>query len=532
MKIIAFHNREDIAVLLAEVEQITQVKIETAQNIGEFEKKVKKGKFDVAVVLDQFFEAAAEVLLNGEKAPKTICVLLQNEEDLSRFLRLGVAETNVEYLPFNPLTFLVKLKGLQTNILHIKEAIAKGHINFDFYRFGLFNVLNVLTGTDKSFFLSVKDDETDEVLYSLHIERGQVVGANTDLQKIIDVNLDDGIPKRVAKDPLEYPDAVNFKNTVHLYRSLLAGQLVAEGEVSEVAEEETEMELPLAEEIEDNAPPKALEPTPEEIEEVEEEVEEGLEPVRIESLRINPFRERRVYSFPYKNYLIFSQPYEALGGGKNAICVIPTMDDYTLATVKILRVKNRRLKFLTCPLIKNFLKLHGFKEENFAPTSDVAVYQFPFLSSKFECAFHFSNGILITGNLFGSYVSRNVPYLKEVFLSHLRVFHRANISSRGKLDDALVALGYIVENLQYIIPAFGYPIPKSTISPAYEELKKLKLSEDYVYLDSSLTELKKILNKDFRSFEEFLEVLKKEKPEVLFNLMDEMDALDIVPFEF
>ena len=89
MKIIAFHNREDIAALLGEVEAITQVKIERAENIEEFKEKVLEEDYDAVVVLDNFFESAITVLLNHPKVSKTVCILVQDDENLNQFLRLG-----------------------------------------------------------------------------------------------------------------------------------------------------------------------------------------------------------------------------------------------------------------------------------------------------------------------------------------------------------------------------------------------------------------------------------------------------------
>ena len=528
MKIIAFHNREDIAALLGEVEAITQVKIDRAENIEEFKEKVLEEDYDAVVVLDDFFESAITVLLHHPKVSKTVCILMQDDERLNQFLRLGIAETNIEYIPFNPLTFLVKLKGLQSNALHIKEAIAKGHINFDFYRFGLLNVLNVFTSTDKNLFLSIKDAETDEVLYSLHLEKGQVVGANTDIERIIEINLDDSIPKKIVKDPLEYEDKVIFKDTAHFYNSLLKGKLVEGVEIPGEEEEKFEENL----EEESICPTTAQAPSMEEVEETLEEVIGELEPIRIESIRLNPLREKRVYSFPYKRYLIFSQPYEGLGGGKNAVCVIPYMDSTVLRLVKVLKVKHKRLKFLTCPLIKNYLKMHGFTDENFAPTTDVAIYQFPFLSAKFECAFQFYNGILITGSLFGSFVSKNISYLNKEFLSHFRVFHRANISSKEKLTEALEALSYIIGNLQFIIPAFGYPIPPDFINTAKDELQNLEFPKNIFYIEDALDEFRKVVKKPFKDFSGFVQELKKEKPSTIFKLIEKMEQMEVVPFEF
>jgi len=526
MKILAFHNREDIAALLADVEQITQVKIETAHNIKEFEKKAKGGDFDVAVVWDDFFIPAMGALLSDKKAPKTVCVLLEDENGLNRFLRLGITEANVETIPFNPLTFLVKLRGLQTTLFRINEALKKGHVNFDYYRFGLFNVLNALAENEKDLFLSVRNAEDDQILYTLKIEKGKVKGASAAVERIVEINTDDTIPKRIVKEAVEEEEVVKFEDTVDFYASLLEGKRVSPTAEVEKGEKETEKV------VLENTPPKVevSEEIPEEL--IEEEELQGLEPVRIESIRRNPFRERRIYSFPYKNSLVFTQPYEGLGGGRNAICLVPQVDEYTLSTLKILRVKNRRVKFLTCPLIKNLLKVHGFKEEDFIPPGDVAIYQFPFLASKLECAFYFTNGMLVTGTLFGSYVTRNVPYLKEVFLSHLKVFHRANITCREKLDEALRSLFYVRENAQYIIPAFGYPIAKKEINLAWGTLEQLPFTNDFFTIENSLKELNQILPKPVNSYEEFLQALKKLDPSTLFNLMDEFDALNIVPFEF
>ena len=521
MKIIAFHNREDIAALLEEVEAITQVKIEKVEDIEEFKEKTLKEQFDAIVVLDTFFESAITVALNHPKLSKALCILLQKEEYLNNFLRLGISEANIEYIPFNPLTFLVKVRALQSNTLHIKEAIAKGHINFDFFRFGLFNVLNVFTSTEKSLFLSVKNVETDECLYTLHLEKGQVVGANTDIERIIEINLDDSIPKRIVKDPLEYEDKVSFKDTIQFYRALLKGKITEEVKVT-----------PIEDKRENICSTTDHKPSTEEVEEILEEALREFEPVRIESVRINPLREKRIYSFPYKRYLIFTQPYEGLGGGKNAVCAIPYMDGDILRLVKVLKVKHKKLKFLTCPLIKNYLKLHGFTEENFAPTTDVAVYQFPFLSTKLECAFQFYNGVLITGNLFGSFVSKNSSYLNNELLSHFRLFHRANISSKEKLTEALEVLSYIFGNIQFILPAFGYPIASDFINIAKEELQNLEFPKNILYVEESFNEIRKILKKPVKDFNELVEALKKGKPSTIFDFLNKLEQLEVVPFEF
>ena len=495
MKIIALHNLEDIATLLTDITLITEVEVSSVPNIEKFKKYLAKYQFNAVILLDKFFERGIEIVLTSRRAPKAVCVFLQNEEAINKFLRLGVTEANIELLPFNPLTLFVKLRGLVSNVNLIKKLLEEGHIDFDFYRFGLFNVLNVFADTDKSLFLSIKDAEEDKVLYSLRIRNGQVVSASVEPERIIEVNLDDSVPKKIVEEPVAHTDVALFKNTAEFYKSLL----------------EVEM-------TEATAPVVVKKPE--------------LTPKKVDYVKVNPLRERRVYSFPYAGMELYSQPYENLRKPENILFAVTQIDDHILSALRVLKIKGGNFKILTCPLIKSYLKLQGFKENQFFTPEGVKMFEFPNLGSRLECAIYLPDGILITGNLFGSYVSKDTPFFDRVFLSHLRVYHQANITCKGKLEKAIQRLEPLKNSTFYVLPNYGYPIDMTAFDTVLETLSDFQPVEEYVTLEQAWEDLKKILPVKVNSFEEFVLALKKQQPHVIFNLIDEMEVLNIVPYEF
>jgi len=493
MKIIALHNLEEVASLLTDVTLITEMDVSSVPNLEKFKQYLKKYKFNATIVLGDLFNIAVEEILTNPKAPKAVVILVKEEKEINRFLRLGITELNVESIPFNPLTLFVKIKGLLSNIGFIRRAIEEGEIKIDFYRYGLFNLLNLLTQTDKSGFLAVKDMEEDKILYSLRIRNGQVVSASVEVEKIAEIHLDDSIPKIVVEEPVTHEDRVLFKNTAEFYKSLLE------------MEETPQMETPVA-------------------------VKPKIEPQKASFVKVNPLRERRIYTFPYRGYKFYTQPFEGIERNERALVAVTQIDDHTLSALRVLKIKGGNFKILTSPSITGFLKLQGFENARFLRAEDVEVYEFPFLGSKLECVL-FLDGILVSGNLFGSYVSREIEYFDRVFGGHLRVFHHANIASEEKLSKAMETLAPVLDKTFYIFPNYGYAIDRTSVGFVKEVLSNLSFPEGNNSLSQNWKNLVHILPRPVENFDEFINLLRAGDTAVLFNLVDEMETLGITPYE-
>jgi len=493
MKIIALHNLEDVASLLTDVTLITEIEVSSVPNFEKFKKYIKKYSFSAVIVLEDLFTKAVEEILTNPKSPKAVMLLIKNEDEVNRYLRLGITELNIESIPFNPLTLFVKIKGLLSNMAYIRRSIEEGEIEIDFYRYGLFNLLNLLTQTDKTTFLAVKDLDEDKILYSLRVRNGQVVSASVEIEKIAEIHLDDSIPKLVVEEPVTHEDRVLFKNTAEFYKALL--------EVEEVSQMET---------------PVMIKPK--------------VEPQKVSFIKVNPLRERRIYAFPYKGFKLYTQPFEGIDRNEKALIAVTQIDDYTLSALRVLKIKGGNFKILTSPSIEGFLKLQGFENSRFFRTEKVEIYEFPFLGSKLECVL-FLEGILISGNLFGSYVSKDSEFFDRIFGGHLRVFHYANISSGEKLSKAMEVLSPILDKAFYIFPNYGYAIDKTAISFVREVLENLSFPEGGNPLSQNWKNLVHILPREVENFDEFMHILRSGDSAILFNLIDEMETLGITPYE-
>jgi hypothetical protein len=494
MKIISLHNLEDVANLLTNLTMITEVDVLSVPNLEKFKQYLNKYQFNASLVLEDFLKDTLNILLTNLKYPKAIAILIRDENNLSKYLKLGITEANIELIPFNPLTLFVKIRGLISSINQIKKMIEEGHIEFDFYRYGLFNVLNAFTATDKSLFLTVKDADEDKVLYSLRIRNGQVVSVSTDLEKIIEVNTDDSIPKLIAQEPITHEDAVIFNNTADFYNQLL-----------KLSMEEKPSETVI--------------------------VKSTVEPKKVTETKVNPIRERKVYSFPYKGYTLYTQPYEGVRELDNALFAVAQIDDQILSSLRLLKIKGGDFKLLTSPLIKSYLAFQGFKEEYFLNLDGVKYFQTPYLGNRLESLIYLPEGILISGNLFGSYTSRELEFFDRVLLSHLRIYHYANISSNERLKKGLEILEPFKDKIAYIFPNYGYPIESSFIPTVWEVLNNLTIPEDFQTLYEGWKNLIHILPKEPKSFGEFVALLNKQNSVVLFNLVDEMEVLGVIPYE-
>lgn len=493
MRVIALHNLEEVASLLTEVTLITEIEVSSVPNIEKFKQYIKKYKFNAAIILGRMFIQAAEEILTNLKAPKGIVLLTQNENEINKYLRLGITELNVESIPFNPLTLFVKIKGLLSTIAYIRRVIEEGEIKLDFYRYGLFNLLNLLTQTDKTTFLAVKDLEEDKILYSLRVRNGQVVSASVEIEKIVEFHLDDSVPKLIMEEPVTHEDRVLFKNTAEFYKALLEVERVPQMETSVV-------------------------------------VKPKVEPQKVSFIKVNPLRERRIYTLPYKGFKFYTQPFEGIDREENALIAVTQIDDYILSTLRVLKIKGGNFKILTSPSIEGYLKLQGFENSRFFRPADVEIYEFPFLGSKLECVL-FLEGIVVSGNLFGSFVSKDTDFFDRVFGGHLRVFHYANISSGEKLSKAMEKLTSVVDKAFYIFPNYGYAIDKTATSFVKEVLENLNFPEEDTSLSRNWSNLVYILPRKVKNFDEFIHFLRSGDSAILFNLIDEMETLGIVPYE-
>ena len=498
MKILALHDSEEIASLLMDITLVTEVDVFSVPTLKKFEEYLSKYPINVVILLDKFFTEGIEVVLRNKKAPKAVSILTTEEENIAKFLRLGITDANIETIPFNPLTYFVKIRGLINNLNLIKQAIENGKIDFDFYRFGLFNILNIFAATDENLFLAIKDAEEDETLYSLRIRNGQVVSASIELPKIVEINLDDSVPKRVVAEPVVHNDAEIFRDTAEFYKALL----------------EVEPESAAAE-------------TPPQVERVEISLK------RKDLIRVNPLRGRNIYTFPFGGMQLYSQPDEQLRKVENALFAVALIDDYILSALKVLKLKGGAFKILTCPMIRTFLKLQGFEDKLFIEPKGVEIFEFPNLGNRLECAFYLPReGVLLSGNLFGSYVSKNIPFFDRIFLSHLRVYHRANICCGEKLQRALEALEPLKGKLSYAVPTYGYAIDKTQIGKVFDVLSQLDIPQEPITIEREWENLKRILPLEVKNLDEFIESLRKQDEAVLYNLIDEMDVLSVVPYEF
>ena len=473
---------------------ITEVEASSVPNLEKFKEYLDKYKFNAVFILDNFLLEALEILIRHKNHPAGIGILLQDEENLSKYVRLGLAETNIETIPFNPLGFFVKIRALLQTVQYLKDSLNKGVKSFDFFRHGLFNLLNTLTTTDKTLFVSVKDLEEDRILYSLRIRNGQVVSCNQPLGKVAEINSDDAIAKSIEIGPVPFEDKFIFKDTADFYRNLLDLEIKTEEVPATITE---------------------------------------AKPQKVEFIKENPFRERRIYKFDYKGYTIYSQPYENfrnLTGSE--IFAVPMLDEKIISTLQLLRVRNRNMKLIAPEIIKNRLKFYGFEKGNFVNLEGVKTIDTPFLGSKFEGFIFFPSGVGISGNLFGSFVSREEEFLSRVFFGHMREFHHANISSNERLKWALGKLKPYKGSLNYIFPVYGYPVNQNLIGAVFEVLNSLSIPQDYRTISEGWRDLVSAYGIEAKSFEDFLKSLEKKDKTLLFNLIDDMEVLGIVPFEF
>jgi len=494
MQVLALHNLEEVASLLTDITLITEVDVSSVPNIEKFQQYLEKYKFDAVYILDDFFKDAIEILLNIPEFPKAILIFVKNEEKISTFLRLGLAETNIETIPFNPLGLFVKTKALLTAMKNIEVALKEGVKEFDYYRIGLFNLLNHFARTNRNVFVSVRDIEEDKTLYSLRIRGGQVVSCSKELDKVVEINLDDSLPKVISLEPVAHEDRYIFRNTAEFYKGLL-----------EIKEE-----------------------TPEVV------VKEELPPIKeVVFEKENLLREKRIYKFPYKGYTVYTQPPSQINQLEpNALIVCSELTESRTFVLRTLLKRFPHLKIVTPEVVKAKLKLYGFTEENFETLEGVKTFDFPFLGSKFEGAVFFPNGILITGNLFGSFVSKDVPYLDRIFFSHFRVFHFANISSNERLKGALEKVKGIFKVTNFIFPTYGYAIDSTLVKGSWEVLNNLSIPNEYAPLSVEWKRIAEAYGIEAKSYEEFVERLKQKDEAFLFNMLDDMEVLGILPFEF
>jgi len=497
MKILALHDNEEVSILLADLAMITEVDVVSAPTLNRFKNFLEKTKFNAVFVLDKFFIPAMEVLLSKKEYPRAVVILIENEDELPKFLRLGVTEVNVETIPFNPLTLLVKTRNLVEVVKKVEFALKTEAPRFDFYRHGLFNVLNVAQRLETTAFLSVKNAEEDELLYSLRLANGEVVSSSAPLSKIVEVNTDDTVPKQIFFGPVQHEDREIFKGTFDFYAKLLLAQ--PEGETKPLAE---------------TAPPPAEKPR------------------RVLTVRENPFREKRVYAFPWKGRIVYSQPAEGLKPKANSLVAVPSVGSNTLKEIKRLLLETPSVKFLTSPTIKGRLlaagvPLHALEEE----TEGVETFDLPFLGNKFEAAYYLEGGYLITGNLFGSFVSKEAEFFEKIFAGHLKTYHLANVSSNEKLKTALDLIKPVLKKVSFVLPSYGYAIRAGNLPAALEQLKLVEIPSVYTPLTKEWKTLADAYGIKASGFIDFLSKLSRLDSSILFNIMDDIEVLGIVPLE-
>ena len=497
MKVIAIHNLENVANLLAEIALITEVEIFSVPNIEKFKEYIDNYKFEAVYILDSFFQGVIDILLGKESYPKAILILFQEDKDIDNFLRLGITDQNLEIIPFNPLALFVKTKGLISTIKSLEKSLKEGATNFDFYRLGLFNLLNYLASTSKNWTVAVKNMENGQVLYSLKLVNGQVKSSSLEVSKIAAINLDDAIPKTISLEEISHKEVESFEGTADFYKKLL--------------------DTALAEQQNEGG-----------------EIKQTLSVNFVVSIKENLFRERRIYSFHYEGFEVFTQPAMEIGNRipKNAVFVCTELTDKKVLNLRTFLMKFPSIKLFVPPIVKTRLKAYGFKEEIFTDLPGVETFDFPFLGSKFEGALYFPNGVLITGNLFGSFISKDIPFLERLFLSHFKVFHYSNISSNERFRTALQQLERVINRTKYIFPAYGYAISSDFVKECWGILNHLEIPTNYSPLSLEWKRLATAYGIDAKNYNQFLEVLKEKGEAFIFNLLDDMEILEIVPFEF
>ncbi|NPA13692.1 MAG: hypothetical protein GXN97_00710 [Aquificae bacterium] len=496
MNILALHDNEAVANLLTQLSMITEINVLSAPNEQKFLEYLNKGKFDGFYILEKFFIHGIRDILKSKNAKPAVVIFLEKEENLEKFLRLGVTEANIETVPFNPLTLFTKTVGLSKTLDELKNYIEHGKKEFNFYKHGFFNLINLFSKIGFDGILSVKDLETSDVLYAVRVKHGQVVSSNKPTEEIAKLNIDDSIPKMLSLEPIAYEDVEMFQDSAEFYSRLLKAE-IAKPKVAVVSQEskkQVSIEL-------------------------------------VKAVKENPLRERRVYKFQYKDYTIYSQPLAELGELEiNALVVIPFINEQSLVEIKSLKLKNPNIKFLTSDLIKYRLKTLGLRL-NFETPEKVQIEDLPFVGNKFESAFFFPNGVLITGTMFGSYVSKDVDFFDRIFLSHLRVFHVANIGSYERIKFALQHLKSYGENSEYIIPAYGYPIDSTNISTVFVNLENWDFPQDFAPLSKHWKSLAEGLGLEAKTFDEFIQKLATLDSSILYTFIDDLDLLGITPIE-
>jgi len=194
--------------------------------------------------------------------------------------------------------------------------------------------------------------------------------------------------------------------------------------------------------------------------------------------------------------------------------------------------KYPKLKLLTSRVIKEYLIYKGIPESRFLNLDKVESVDLPFLGDRLESFIFFPNGVLITGNLFGSYHSKEVLYLDNVLVNHLRLFHRANITSTERLKHALEILEPYKGAVSYILPNYGYIIDSTALNYVWSLLSKLEISTDFSLLVDNWEELARGYGIKATDYKNFLQLLENQNHSLLFTIIDAMDTLNIVPVEF
>lgn len=496
MKILALYDIEDVAILLTDLTMITEVEVVSVPSIEKFKLYLDRGKFNAVFVLDKFFDDVIGDILKSDEGPRAIVIFTEDEDGFSKFLRLGISDLNIETIPFNPLTLFVKTRTLLENLQKIEYSIKSDNVHLDFYRHGLFNFLNLATKLKLTKFVVVKDLEEDKVLYSLRIRNGQVVSASKYIEEIIKINTDDAIPKYISMEPVQHEDKEIFNGTADFYVQLLKYEY-------EDVEEFTAFIQPIKE-----------------------------KPKPVINIRVNPLRERKVYKFNYEGYTVYTQPVEHLKKVEdNAVFTIPLLNQSVINQIKSILLKRPKSRFVASPLIKGKLLNAGIPENIFVEFESLQFAEIPFLGEKFETVYFFNNGVMVTGNLFGSYVTKNIDFLDRVFNSHLRIFHMANISSNEKLSTALDKIKLFVKGAAFIFPYYGYPIDATFKDAAYEILSQIEVPKEYSTLTSQWSYLSESYGIPANSYEEFIKKLHALDGSLLFSLVDDMEVLGIVPLE-
>ncbi len=499
MKILALYDVEDIAILLTDLTMITEVEVVSVPGLDRFSKFLEKGKFNAVYILDKFFADAIPLVLRSNNFPKGIVIFVQDEEDIPKYLRLGITDLNIETIPFNPLTLFMKTRSLLEVLEKIEYGLKHEQKTFDFYKHGLFNVLNTLLRLQLDVFLSVKDLEEDKILYSIRVRRGSVVSVNRELEEVVKINTDDSIPKAIEIGPVQHEDKVVFRDTADFYVQLL------EAEVEEKEEEVVNVE-------------KVVE-----------------KPKKVLVLKENPIRGRYIYSFHYGDFTVYSQPVEnarLLEG--NVLLAVPFLNDAVVQSIKNILMGKPTVKFLASPIVKGRLISLGIPPYVFyepEDPSEVQLVDLPHLAGKYESFIWFSPGIAVTGSLMGSFVSKEVDFMERVFLSHLKVFHHANITSTERLKFALDKLSKLLEKTFYILPYYGYGIDYQLKEAVLTILGDMEIPLEYSPLSEEWRYLADSYSIEAESYSDFLRKLSAIDDSLLFSVIDDMEVLGIVPLE-